>query len=190
MTSKSGTNLLRGSANYNFRNANLTALDPFEREPVGRNQQISGTLGGPINKDRMFFFVAPLFQVAHKPVVIDYAVLDTQGLRDTAAAQALLGVAPEGVASTQSNSQSILSRLDYNFANGNSLFARFDFTHASGTTLTGTSSEGSGPSLTSSTVSALSNHTLVDIWSGTLMGQLTAVISGRRPVPDATAFAV
>ena len=180
MTSKSGTNLFHGSASYNFRNANLTALDPFELEPVGRNQQISGTLGGPIAKDRLFFFVGPLFQVAHKPVVIDYAVLDTQGLRETPAAQALLAVAPEGVASTQSNAQSVISRLDYNFANGSSLFTRFDFTHASATTLTGTSSEGSGPSLTSSTVSALSNHTLVDIWSGTLMGQLTSVISGSR----------
>ena len=180
MTSKSGTNLFHGSAAYNFRNANLTALDAFENEPVGRNQQVSGTLGGPVAKDRMFFFVAPLFQVAHKPVQIDYATLDTQGLRDTPAAQSLLAVAPEGTAPTQSNSQSVLSRLDYNFANGSSLFTRFDFTHASATTLTGTSSEGSGPSLTSTTVSALSNQTLVDIWSGTLMGQLTSVFSGNR----------
>src|SRR3990172_2851113 len=112
MTSKSGTNLFHGSAQYNFRNADLTALDAFERESVGRVQQLSGTLGGPISKDRLFFFLGPQMQVAHKPVAIDYAVLDTQGLRNAPGAQELLAVAPEGVASAQSNSQSILSRLD------------------------------------------------------------------------------
>jgi len=180
MTSKSGTNLFHGSAQYNFRSEDLTALDAFERESVGRVQQLSGTLGGPISKDRLFFFLGPQMQVAHKPVAIDYAVLDTQGLRDASGAQALLAVAPEGVASAQSNSQSILSRLDYNLSKGSSFFGRFDFTHASSTTLTGISNNGSGPSLTSSTVSALSNHTLVDVWSGTLMGQLTSALSSNR----------
>lgn len=179
MTSKSGTNRFHGSADYNFRNADLTTLDAFARESVGRNQQLAGTLGGPISKDRMFFFLGPQMQVAHKPVAIDYAVL-TPELRSTPAAQALLAAAPEGVSTAQSNSQSILSRFDHNFSKGSSFFARFDFTHVSSTTLTGSSNNGSGPSLTSSTVSALSNQTLVDIWSGTLMGQLTSALSSNR----------
>ena len=180
MTSKAGTNLLHGSTEYNFRNSDLTAADAFGGEPVGRTQQFMGTLGGPIAKDRMFFFVAPLFQVSHKPVTTEYAVLDTQDVRNSPGAQALLAAAPEGVASTQSNSQSVISRLDYNFRNGSSLFTRMDFTHASGTTLTGTSTDGSGPSLTSTTISALSNQTLLDIYSGTVMGQLTSVLSSGR----------
>ena len=179
MTSKSGTNLFHGSAFYNFRNANLTALDAFDRESVGRTQQLAGTLGGPISKDRTFFFLGPQMQISHKPVAIDYAVL-TPDLRSTPAAQALLAVAPEGISTAQSNSQSILSRIDHNFSQGSSFFARLDFTHASSTTLTGTSNNGSGPSLTSTTVSALSNQTVVDVWSGTLMGQLTSVLSSNR----------
>ncbi len=179
MTSKSGTNSFHGSAYYNFRNADLTALDAFERESVGRVQQLSGTLGGPISKDRTFFFLGPQMQVAHKPVAIEYAVLTPQ-LRNTPAAQALLAAAPEGTSTAQSNSQSVISRLDHNFSKGSSFFARFDFTHASSTTLTGSSNNGSGPSLTSSTVSALSNQTVVDIWSGTLLGQLTSALSSNR----------
>ncbi len=70
MTSKSGTNGYHGSGYYNFRNAEITALDPFGNQAVGRNQQLTGTFGGPISKDRTFFFVAPELQVAHKPVKI------------------------------------------------------------------------------------------------------------------------
>ena len=40
--------------------ANLTALDAFDRESVGRTQQLAGTLGGPISKDRTAFCKASL----------------------------------------------------------------------------------------------------------------------------------
>lgn len=180
MSSKTGGNAFHGNAYYNFRNADLTALDPFGNHAVGRNQQLSGTLGGPISKDRTFFFIAPQIQVAHKPVKISYSTLDTQGLRNTPAAQALLAAAPEGTAPTQDNSQSVLVRVDHNLPKGNSLFGRFDFTHASSTALTGSNNTMTGPSLTSVTTSALSNQTVADVWSGTLLAQLNSALSSSK----------
>ncbi len=176
MTSKSGTNLFHGAASYTIRHHDLTKADAFGNDSAGRNQQFGGTLGGPILKDRLFFFTAPFFQVATKPVNVEYQNLSA-AQRGTPAGQALIAVAPEETVDTKANSQSILSRLDYNFSGGSSFFLRADFTHTAGTTLTGTDNNGSGPSLTSTTPSALSNHTITEIFSGTLVGQLTTPVS-------------
>ncbi|MGH9327176.1 MAG: hypothetical protein ACRD2B_10915 [Terriglobia bacterium] len=180
MASKSGTNAFHGNAFYYFRNGDLTALDAFGNQAVGRDQQVGGTLGGPISKDRTFFFIAPEIQVAHKPVQILYSALDTEGVQDTPGAQALLGVAPEGTSVAVDNSQSVLTRVDHKFSDANTAFVRFDFTHAISTSLTGSDGLMTGPSLTSVTTSALSNQTVVEVWSGTLFGQLTSALSSNR----------
>ena len=57
--SKSGTNAFHGSLYEFFRNSALDArnfFDPAAITPYRRNQ-FGGTLGGPIKKDKMFFFV-------------------------------------------------------------------------------------------------------------------------------------
>src|SRR5207253_146320 len=62
---KSGTNQFRGDAFEFFRHHNLNALDPFaakdangDRKDDGlKRNQYGATLGGPIAKDRLFFFV-------------------------------------------------------------------------------------------------------------------------------------
>lgn len=177
MSSKSGTNDYHGSIYYDFRNAELTALDAFGNQAVGRDQQISGTFGGPISKNRTFFFIAPEIQVAHKPVKILYSTLDTQGVRDTPAAQAFLAAAPEGTANAQDDSQSLMARLDHRLSDKNSFFTRFDFSHAYYTSVAGSDPQQAGPSNSSVTTSALSNQTLTTVWGGTLMAQLTTAFS-------------
>ena len=58
---RSGSNEFRGNLYYFFRDKNLNANEPFiksrgiERPALTRNQ-FGGTLGGPIVKDRVFFF--------------------------------------------------------------------------------------------------------------------------------------
>src|SRR5215471_7421623 len=62
---KSGTNSFRGDGFEFFRHHSLNALDPFAAKDANGNRkddglkrnQYGGTLGGPIVKDRMFFFV-------------------------------------------------------------------------------------------------------------------------------------
>ncbi|HEX2917808.1 MAG TPA: carboxypeptidase-like regulatory domain-containing protein, partial [Edaphobacter sp.] len=58
---KTGGNSFHGSAYYYNRNEFFAARSPFTpaatRKPKLRNQQFGGSLGGPIMKDKLFFFV-------------------------------------------------------------------------------------------------------------------------------------
>ena len=63
MTSKSGSNQFRGSGFGFFRNENLAARNPFrdalrDKHPVFRQSQFGVNLGGPVFKDKTFFFAA------------------------------------------------------------------------------------------------------------------------------------
>src|SRR5918993_5519186 len=54
---KSGTNMFAGTASGIFRHDKLNAADFIqERVLPYSNQQLSGTFGGPIRRDRMHFF--------------------------------------------------------------------------------------------------------------------------------------
>jgi carboxypeptidase family protein/TonB-dependent receptor-like protein len=63
--SKSGTNQYHGSAYEFLRNDNLDARNFFDREPIGKPEfkrnQFGGTVGGPIDRDRTFFFAGAEF---------------------------------------------------------------------------------------------------------------------------------
>ncbi len=63
--SKSGTNQYHGTLYYFLRNDNLDARNFFDREPLGKPEfkrnQFGGTIGGPIVRDRTFFFAGAEF---------------------------------------------------------------------------------------------------------------------------------
>ncbi len=59
--SKAGSNALHGSLYHFLRNDNMDARNFFDRQPLGKPEfkrnQFGGTLGGPVVKDKTFFFV-------------------------------------------------------------------------------------------------------------------------------------
>jgi hypothetical protein len=61
VVTKSGTNALHGSGFEFLRNTSLDAKNyfslPTDKTPVFRQNQFGGTFGGPIKKDKTFFFV-------------------------------------------------------------------------------------------------------------------------------------
>jgi hypothetical protein len=61
LTTKAGTNALHGTAFAFLRHEVLNARNPFQSGSAGkpeyRRRQFGGTLGGPIAKDRLFFFL-------------------------------------------------------------------------------------------------------------------------------------
>ena len=66
---KSGTNQLHGDAYYYNRNGFYSATSPFfvptperPKAPPLTNQNVGGTLGGPIIKDKLFFFIGYEYQ--------------------------------------------------------------------------------------------------------------------------------
>jgi outer membrane receptor protein involved in Fe transport len=62
---KSGTNELHGSAYYYGRNQSFTRSQPYISQFT--QQQDGFSLGGPIVKDRVFFFINPEFQQENSP---------------------------------------------------------------------------------------------------------------------------
>ena len=59
---KSGTNELHGTAYYYFRNQDLAADVPLLRASEFQQKQYGFSIGGPIVKDKIHFFVAPEWQ--------------------------------------------------------------------------------------------------------------------------------
>jgi hypothetical protein len=161
MSTKSGTNVLRGTGFYLFRNNAMTATDPFGRQAIGVGQQFGASAGGALKKDRTFFFVAPEFQRNTKPVQILYTALDSQHTRNTAAAQALLGAAPEGDSQALSQSESVVARIDQRAGERHSLMGRFDYVRNRVTDNVGSIVLTQGLGADSITNRALSNQALL-----------------------------
>src|SRR5438034_1295161 len=82
---KSGTNAWHGTSNYFFRTDSTDARNPFlagdQKQEIGL-KQFGGTLGGPLNKDKAFFFFAYEGQryTVGNPTVYTYPSLDPNAL--------------------------------------------------------------------------------------------------------------
>ena len=148
--SRSGTNSFHGSAFDFLRNSALDARDSFLRTrsspPPFRRNQYGGSVGGPIQRDKFFFFVdyegirqyLQQFGVATVPNCPS-ACTPTAANPTTAAAIAntlALYPAPSvllspalGQATTFGNNvvheDYVLFRLDYSFSSKDSIFARY-----------------------------------------------------------------
>lgn len=180
MSTRSGGNLLRGSGYYLFRNDQLTKLDPLGREQIDVSQQFGGSFGGPIRKDRTFFFIAPEFQYNTKPVETLYSLLDSQNVRGTAAAQALLQVAPEGTYDAVSNSKSIVTRIDHRLGSRHTVMGRFDYLRNHITNSVGSFNMAQGIGMGSVTNRDMRGQLFInDRNTTTGMFQLTSVLSSR-----------
>ncbi|MBV8819418.1 MAG: TonB-dependent receptor, partial [Acidobacteriaceae bacterium] len=180
LATKSGTNQFHGSGFYLFRHKELTLLDPFNREQIGLGQQFGGSIGGPISKDRTFFFLAAEFQDNTKPVQVRYGLLDVLGLRNTPGAQALLAVAPEDQLEALSLSQSIVGRVDHRLNSKNNLMARLDFTRNKVTDTAGSFILTQGIGADSETNRSVQNASPVNNRTNlTGMVQLTSTLSSR-----------
>lgn len=171
---KSGTNDFHGSAFYLIRDEGLTAQDAFERQALARQQQFGGSIGGPIVKNRTFFFSAFDFQKVNQPVRVLFPNLDTQNVRNTAGGQALIGVAPEENFSTTNDSQVILGRVDHQLLTNNNLSARFNYSNNNAENATTV-----GDLLQATTINALSNNGTEKNRTYTIVTQLTSIISSK-----------
>ncbi|HEY7389944.1 MAG TPA: carboxypeptidase regulatory-like domain-containing protein, partial [Bryobacteraceae bacterium] len=147
--SKSGTNSLHGSAYEFLRNSALDARNFFDGSsvPAFRQNQFGGSLGGPIKKDKLFFFVndeelrKSLGQTfvalvpdanVHNGIVNGVQVPINPAIAPILALYPLptttlsggVGSIPE-VDSTVGNENYLLTRIDYNLSAKDSLFVRY-----------------------------------------------------------------
>ena len=115
--SKTGTNEMHGGAFGYFRNSFFNASDPIAHEVLPfADEQYGGTLGGPIKKDRLWYFGS--FEGEHQPSTQTQDPLITT----------TPGISASGVFSHPSifTAYEYLGRADYQVNANNHLFLRGD----------------------------------------------------------------
>ncbi|MCA1635915.1 MAG: TonB-dependent receptor [Acidobacteria bacterium] len=172
VVTKSGTNAFHGGLFEYFRDESLNANDPVtkanqfrrglpNRRPPARINQYGGRIGGPIVKNRAFFFFTYDGQRADVPQVLDVPNISTA----PAAAQAAL-LPKLGVYQVGRNQDVFLGKTDITLNTSNQLSLRYN--HQG---FTGRNNENNGPQ----SAEEHSGDSLVksDTFSGTLASTLT-----------------
>ena len=73
VVTKSGSNHLHGTAFYYLRDSSFGASLPFVAfKPHNRQQQVGGTIGGPLKRNRIFFFTGFDQHIFHVPNVVEF----------------------------------------------------------------------------------------------------------------------
>lgn len=73
VVTKSGSNHFHGSAFYYLRDSSFGATNPFLAfKPHNRQQQVGGTIGGPLKRNKIFFFGGFDQHVFHVPNVVEF----------------------------------------------------------------------------------------------------------------------
>jgi len=140
VVTKSGTNNWHGSAFEYFRDESLNSNTPIlkarnAKRPKSQINQFGGALGGPIRKDRAFFFAAFDGQRSTIPNVVDAPNFGAQ----TPAIQALL--APKmGTYNIGRDQNVFMVKSDIKVNNSNQLVLRFNQQN-----FTGNNNENGGP---------------------------------------------
>ncbi len=73
VVTKSGSNHLHGTAFYYLRDSSFGATDAFLAfKPHNRQQQVGGTIGGPLKRNKIFFFAGFDQHIFHVPNVVEF----------------------------------------------------------------------------------------------------------------------
>ena len=168
VVTKSGTNNWHGSAFEYFRDESLNSNTPIltargAKRPKSQINQFGGTVGGPIKKNRAFFFGAFDGQRSTIPNVVDPPNFSAQ----SAAIQALL--APKlGTYNVGRDQNVFMFKTDIRLNNSNQLVLRFNQQN-----FTGNNNENGGPL----SVQEHSGNSVAK--TTTFSGSLTSTLSNR-----------
>ena len=167
VVTKSGTNSYNGSAFYLNRPADLTPENAFGQEAGFTQQQFGGSFGGPIRKDRMFFFGSYEQQILDQAREVFFDRLNnfTPTANSTEAFNYLKSLETPF---TQTNDAiAFLGRFDWQINNANRFNVRYNYSWNEGANANAT-----GNSLFPTTNRALSNNGTEGNNSNTVVGQL------------------
>ena len=170
---KSGTNDFHGSAFYLNRNKNWAEKNAFGQKAAPTQQQFGASVGGPLQKDKAFFFAAVERQLFKntRQVLFDRLAGFTPNAASQEAYTYFKGL--ETPFDATNDAWTALGRLDYQFNSANRLSVRYS--HSDNTAL---NSNATGNALDPNTISALSNNGTEKDSTNIVVGQFT---SSLRP---------
>ncbi len=122
VTTKSGTNQIHGSAFEFLRNTDLDARNYFSGSRAAYNQnQFGGTVGGPIKKDKIFFFVD--YQGTRLTQGIDSGLITVPSLADRTGNVSDLTSQLTGQVNGHALATSLSQKLGYTVTPGENYYA-------------------------------------------------------------------
>lgn len=128
--SKSGTNEYHGEAFYQIRHKETGLLTPFNVQILETLQQFGGGAGGPIKKDKLFFFAAAERQLSKTPRQAFFTPLVGIVPTPQTAEAVTFFHSQEGPFGATNDATATTGRADYMFSNGSRLTTRFNFSDA------------------------------------------------------------
>ena len=125
VVTKSGTNDFSGEAFYFNRNKKLTSPDAFGQKLNNAQNQFGGSIGGPIVKDRAFFFFGIEQNYLRVPFVVQFQTVP--GVALTPAIAAL-----QGEQRGTNNPTALFGRTDFILNQANTLNVQYTYTRFRG----------------------------------------------------------
>ncbi len=176
---KSGGNRLHGDLFYYLRYPTWNALDPVNKasgiytQPVHQQQQFGGSVGGPIIKDKLFYFltydgsrkVFPIVYTtaARLPLSCPTAITAAQCAAGNSYVASLLGAYPRAA-----DGDVLFGKLDYQLNRLNHLSANFDWNNFHAPNAYNTAYTAQNNSVTANGTAITHDRIFVAIWDSTL----------------------
>ncbi len=168
---KSGTNTPHGSVFYLNRNRDWADENAFGQTAAPTQQQFGGSIGGPIRRDRLFYFATYEQQDFTNDREVVFNLTGVTRNADNAEAFDLYRSLETGFEATN-DAKSLLGRADYQFEGGRRVTFRYSYSNNEAL-----NSNATGNALDSTTISALSNNGTEKDNTNTFLGQYTSPIS-------------
>lgn len=188
VVTKGGTNNLRGSAFYLLRPEQLSVNHAFvKRIEVERNlkiqgaptqQQAGGSIGGPISKEKLFFFASYEMQRFRADRIVDYGFNSTtpSAVRSTANQEAFDYFQSQNTGFKLTNdAQTALGRIDWNITDKHA--ANFRYSWNSGKGLNSVAVGDAGVLFNPVVNTAFSNEGIEKDRNNVFVSQLTSTLS-------------
>jgi hypothetical protein len=167
---KSGTNSPAGSLFYVNRNKEWAEKNAFGQNASPTQQQFGGSFGGPITRNRLFYFVAGEMQRLKNMRNVVFALTGITPTPDNAEAFNFFKSLEEPFEATN-DAEAILGRVDYQMAGGRRLAVRYSFSNNEAR-----NSNATGNALSDTTISALSNNGTEKDRTNTVVSEYTAAL--------------
>lgn len=167
---KSGTNSAGGSLFYVNRNKEWAERNAFGQSASPTQQQFGGSFGGPITRNRLFYFVAGEMQRLKNTRNVVFALTGITPNADNSEAYNFFKGLEQPFDATN-DAEAILGRIDYQMASGSRLAVRYSFSNNEAL-----NSNATGNALSDTTVSALSNNGTEKDRTNTIVGEYTSAL--------------
>ena len=167
---RSGTNQVSGSGFYVNRNRELADKNAFGQTAAPTQQQFGAAVGGPLLRDRLFYFGAYEQQIFRNERAVAFNLTGVTRSADNAEAYDHYRSLETDFDATNDAIAS-LGKVDYQWPAGSRVSVRYSYS-----TNTAKNSNATGNALEATTISALSNNGTEKNGTNTVVGQFTSAL--------------